>query len=630
MNMASARKQGSFDWLRLWILFSAWSTLSGWCLSAYGYLNPAAIIVSYAMFLGSLVLFHARLRGHNRLTAGRLIRSRYWTPKIWLTLTLLALIGGIIYTPNNYDYLTYRFPRILLWSWEHRWYWVPTINKRINYSGTGFEWLMAPSFVLFKTDRLFFLINFISYLFLPGLVFSVFSHLGISKRICWWWMWVFPCGYCYILQAGSVGNDSFAAVYFLASLHYLYQAKDAPSVKNLTLSTFAIALVTGAKASNLPLVLPWLVVLFFHRKNFFQKCKPATLAIILIAASAVSFLPMALLNVHFTGDFAGDPTNSGMMKESNPVSGVLGNSLQLAKDNLAPPLSPWPIDWAPLVPSSLKASLYQDFPRINLRAGELQIEEQAGVGLGIVLFAGVFIISGIRARAADSNLIAVRCYQAYWVVGAGAAAWLIYMTKMCSEATSRLIAAYYPLLIAGALVLVALDGRVVHRRAVKWVGLLAMLSAIPLVILSPSRPLFPVQTISNLMAASYVPPDNIARYDQIYSIYAERSDAFKTIIALLPPGERTIGLIQSGNDSQVSLWRPFGARNVVEVTPAYSREAMLAQGIHFVVVGQDALEFRYHTTPGQLMTNWSCSLVQRKDLNLLAHRGTEKWYLLSL
>ena len=302
-------KKASIDWLALWILFSAWSSLSGWCLAFSGLLNPVAIVLSYALFFGGLFFFRCQLQGEGALMRERIIRSRFWVPKIWLGLALLALIGGIIHTPNNYDYLTYRFPRVLYWTWEQSWYWVSTINERINYSGTGFEWLMVPLFVLFKTDQLFFLINFISYLFLPGLIFSVFSHLGIAKRICWWWMWVFPCGYCYILQAASVGNDSFAAIYFLASLHYLYRATDAPSVRNLTFSALAIALTTGAKASNLPLVLPWLIVLFFHRKGFLDKCRPAIVALVLIVSATVSFLPMAILNIHYTGDFAGDLIN---------------------------------------------------------------------------------------------------------------------------------------------------------------------------------------------------------------------------------------------------------------------------------------------------------------------------------
>jgi len=628
--MAYERKVTSFDWLALWILFSAWSSLSGWCLSACGYLNPAGIAFSYSLFLGGLILFRSHLQGKGGRTGWKILRSRYLAPKLWLLLAVLALVGGIAHAPNNYDYLTYRFPRILHWSWDHAWSWIPTVNGRMNYSGTGFEWLMVPLFIVFKTDRLFFLINFISCLLLPGVIFSVFSGLGISKRISWWWMWILPCGYCYILQAASVGNDSFAAVYFLASLHYLFQAKISSPLKNLTFSCLAIALMTGAKASNLPLVLPWLTVLFFHRRYLLEKIRPAVIAMVLMVAAAVSFLPMALLNIHFTGDYAGDPTNSGKMKVSNPVSGVLGNSLQLATDNLAPPLLPRSIDWEPLLPSHLKAYVLRDFPRLDLHMGELQIEEGAGLGLGIVLFVSLFIVGGIGARIADPSLIVARNRRALWVAGAGAVAWLAYMSKMGSESTSRLVAAYYPLLIAGILVMVSLDGRIVHRCVFKWVGFIAMLSAIPLVILCPARPLFPVQAVSNIMTKSHVPGGIVARYDQVYSVYASRAEGFKELIVAIPPSERAIGFLQLGNDPEASLWRPFGTRKVIDVTPADSAEEVKARGIHFVVVSQDALAYRYHTTVAFLSAKWSGSLVAEKSLILLAHRGSETWYLLSL
>jgi hypothetical protein len=628
--MAYKRKGGSFDWLTLWILFSAWSSLSGWCLSAFGYLNLAGIAFSYSLFLGGLILFHSHLQGKGGLTGWKILRSRYLAPKIWLLLTVLALVGGIAHPPNNYDYLTYRFPRILYWSWDHAWSWVPTVNERINYSATGFEWLMVPLFIVFKTDRLFFLINFIAYLLLPGVIFSVFSGLGISKRISWWWMWILPCGYCYILQAASAGNDSFAAVYFLASLHYLFQTKVSSAVKNLTFSCVAIALMTGAKASNLPLILPWLTVLFFYRKYFLKKSRPAMIAMLLMVAAAVSFLPMALLNIHFTGDYAGDPKSSGRMKVSNPVSGLLGNSLQMAKDNLAPPVMPRPIDWEPLLPSSLKASLLRDFPRLDLHTGELQIEEEAGLGLGIVLFVGLFVARGIGAKVTDPSLIVSRNNQALWVTGAGAVACLAYMSKMGSESTSRLIAAYYPLLIAGILALVSLDGRIVHRCVFKWAGFIAMLSALPLVILCPARPLFPVQVVSNIMAGSHAPTEIVTRYNQVYGVYDARSDAFKELIVSIPPNERVIGFLQIGDDTEVSLWRPFGARKVIEVTPEDSMEEVKARGIHFVVVGQDALANRYHTTFALLTAKWSGSLVAEKSIILRAHRGPETWYLLRL
>ena len=628
--MAYKRKETSVDWLALWILFSAWSSLSGWCLSALGYLDTAGIAFSFSFFLGALILFRSHLQCDGELTVWKILRSRYLAPRIWLLLAVLALIGGVFYSPNNYDYLTYRFARVLYWSSEHAWAWIPTVNGRMNYSGTGFEWLMTPLFIVFKTDRLFFLINFISYLLLPGVVFSVFSRLGISKRISWWWMWLLPCGYCYILQAASVGNDSFAAVYFLASLHYLFLAKASSTVKNLTLSCLAVALMTGAKAANLPLVLPWLTVLFLHRKYLLEKSRPAMIAIILMVAAAVSFLPTALLNIHYTGDYAGDPKNREKMKVSNPVSGVLGNSIQLAVANLAPPISPRALDWEPLLPSHLKATLLRDFPRLSLRSGELQVEEEAGLGLGIVLFVSVFIIGGIGARVADPSLVAARNRQALWVVGAGAVAWLAYMSKMGSESTSRLIAAYYPLLIAGILVVVSLDGRIVHRCIFRWVGFIAMLSAIPLVILCPARPLFPVQAVSNLMTKSHVPAGIVARYDRVYSVYASRADGFKELIVLIPSSAHAIGFLQSGDDPEASLWRPFGTRKVIEVTPEDSMEEVKARGIHFVVVSQDALDYRYHMAVASLLTKWSGSLVAEKSITLLVRVGPETWYLLSL
>jgi hypothetical protein len=628
--MTYEKRGGNVDWLALWILFSAWSSLSGWGLSVFRWLNPAGIAFSYVLFFGGLVLFRSQLQGGVGRIGWRRFRSRFWAPRIWLALAVLACVGGIAYAPSNYDFLTYRFTRVLNWSWNEGWGWIPTVNERMNYSGTGFEWLMTPLFVVFKTDRLFFLINFISYLLLPGVIFSVFSHLGIGKRISWWWMWVLPCGYGYILEAASVGNDFVAVLYFLASLHYLFQAKDSSSVKNPALSCLAIALMTGVKISNLPLVLPWLTLLFFRRSDFSGKWKPAMVAVILMVSADISFLPIALINLHFTGDYAGDPDNHEKQKLSNPVSALLGNSLELAKDNLAPPLLPRSFDWDPLLPSDFRAKLLRDFPRFNLHLGELPIEEDAGMGLGIVLFACLFVVGGIRARVGEPGLAAVRNNQAVWVAGAGAVALLVYMAKVGGEAPARLIAAYYPLLIAGILALVSLDGRMVRRPVFKWVGHLAMLSALPVVILCPARPLFPVQVVSRLMVASHVPAGMITRYNQVYRTYAERADAFRELTALIPPGERIIGFLQNGDDSEAALWRPFGTRKVVDVTPGDSAEGLKARGIHFVVVGQDALTNHYHTTAALLAAKWSASAVAEESLVLKAHLGPETWYLFGI
>jgi hypothetical protein len=628
--MSRPKDRIAFDWLALWILFATWSSLSGWFLSYLKGLNVVGVGASYVLFAGFIFLVRAYLYDAESPRFRGVFGTKFLLPKIWLVLVLLALIGGAVYSPNNYDYLTYRFPRVLNWSWEHGWFWIPTVNARINYSGSGFEWLMVPLFIVFKTDRLFFLINFISYLFLPSLVFSVFSSLGISKRISWWWMWVLPAGYCYILQAASAGNDSFAAVYFLASLHYVFRAKTTPSLKNLALSCFAIALMTAAKASNLPLVLPWAVVAAFQSRTLIKPVRVPVLALIMMIAAAVSFLPTACLNIHFTGDFAGDPKNSERMKLSNPLIGIAGNGLQIAQDNLVPPILPGSINWSRVLPSDLKATLKNGFPRLNLESDQLQMEENAGPGLGVVLFAGVFVFFGIAGRRMDSREV-VRARSLALSFGcATVIALLAYMSKMGSESTSRLIAAYYPALIAAILAVAALDGRIVHKSLIQWTGCFSMLSAIPLLILSPARPLFPVQLVGNLIAGSHLSQAFETRFNDVYAVYAARADVYKDLLASLPPDERTVGFVQIGNDSEAPLWRPFGARRIVEVSPLDSADKIKAQQVRYVVLGQFALTNAYHSDLNAVMSNWSASLVTQKKITLTAHRGLEDWYVLRL
>jgi hypothetical protein len=621
--MSIEKKRVSLDWLALWILLSTWASVSGWCLSALGWLNPLGIILAYALFLGILVLFRSQLPVQRRL-ARRIFRSRFLVPKIWLVLTILAFVGGLAYSPNNYDYLTYRFPRVLYWSAEHHWYWIDTADDRLNFSGTGFEWLMVPLFILFKTDRLFVLINLASYLFLPGLVFSVFTRLGISKRISWWWMWVLPCGYCYILQAGSVGNDSIAAVYFLASLHYLFQSR------GRSLSFLAIALTTGVKASNLPLLLPWLVALFFHRHFLFEKGRLPLLGLVIILAGLASFLPTAALNIRFTGDFAGDPQNLKGMKLSHPAIGVVGNSLQFAVNNLEPPILPSELDCARILPSRLRSELESGFPLLELRTVQMQVEEMAGVGLGCVLFLGIFVVAGVKAMAFAPSLIAPRRWEGVAIGMAVALALAFYMAKIGNPAGSRLITAYYPPVIAATLVLISLDGRAVRRGVFNWMGLTAMLSAVPLVILSPARPLFPVHFVSQLITKSNLPSSAIARFNQVYSIYAKRADLYHELIALIPPDQLTIGFLAGGDTSEAPVWRPFGLRKVVDLRADDPLPEIKKQNISYVIVSEVTLVYSYHTTIDLLLSHWNGSLVAQRTIAVKAHTGPEIFYLIRI
>jgi len=626
------KAQSSFDWLALWLLISTWCTMSGWLLSLLGSLNLAGYCVSLLLFVLILWLYRQELgffpAKFELVRWGMFHRGR-WLPKAWVLLTILIFIGGLIYHPNNYDYLSYRFSRILHWLWEQHWYWIDTPNRRMNLTASGFEWLMAPIFLFFKTDRLFFLINILSWLFLPGLIFSVFYRLGISKRVAWWWMWVLPCGYCYALQAGSLGNDLFAAVYVLAAFFYLLKAGEDTSTasRNFFFSCLAIALATGSKASNLPLILPWLVLVFSHR-TFLWRIRPVLLAGMFFIAAGVSFLPNALLNIHFTGVYTGDPHNESHMQLDSPVGGLTGNFIMVGVDNFRPPFWPNQKSLNGILPRPLFDYLMRVFPRFYISLDQVQIEESGGVGIGIS--ASLLLMLGLKGwcrkfRPGMRSHMNVRYLPALIAVWLAACALL---AKLGNEGAARLLTPYYAVLIASILVAAAVDGAVVRFLICKIFAAGSVVIALLLVIISPARPLFPTEVASSVL--SRISPSQVMRVELIYEVYRERYDAMKEIRLLLPDTEKSVGFIQHGDSLEAPLWLPYGSRRIVDISPDQSLDQLKAAGIHLVVTSDSGLSFKYNINIDKLTKEWSAVVVAKKELTTRATQGPENWYIVRL
>ena len=185
-------------------------------LSAVHQLNRAGYAVAF--LLGLLVvwtlrgsLFPGGLRGWNLRKTRRRFRRVF--PLAFLILASLAILGGVTHAPSNYDALAYRVPRVLHWLAAGQWHWIDTDFQRVNTRACGMEWLSAPLVAFTGTDRWLFLINAVSFCLLPGLVFSLFTRVGVRRRVAWHWMWLLPTGYCYLLQAGSIASDMFSAVF---------------------------------------------------------------------------------------------------------------------------------------------------------------------------------------------------------------------------------------------------------------------------------------------------------------------------------------------------------------------------------------------------------------------------------
>jgi hypothetical protein len=127
---------------------------AGWVLSVLGQLNATGYLVSFILMGTALALWgkswwrSEEAGGMARRQSSRwqcyVRRFRRPFPMLFLLAALGELLGGALYHPNNYDGLTYRLPRILMW-WAHSgWYWIDTPSPRMNFSGVNFEWLMLP------------------------------------------------------------------------------------------------------------------------------------------------------------------------------------------------------------------------------------------------------------------------------------------------------------------------------------------------------------------------------------------------------------------------------------------------------------------------------------------------------
>jgi hypothetical protein len=415
---------------------------------------------------------------------------------------------------------------------------------------------MAPLLVFFKTDRLFFFINWISFLLLPSLIFRTFRLAGIPAKSCWWWMWLSPLGYGYVLQSGSIGNDAFATVYALTSVCFVLSADNRERFSDFGWAILSVALLSGTKGSNLPLALPWLVAMLLRYQVWISRL-PKLIPWAAIALM-VSFVPTALLNHKYTGSWSGDPSNQGKMNLSNPVAGFLGNSLMLGYCSLQPPLLFSPSKTnnliSSLVPAELKGWLLERFPRFELKIGEIPMEESAGLGLGLTACLALWIFNG---RRSPIPLPSLRGQPWFFLGIAGLGSLLFYMAKMGSESTARLLLPYYPFLLLLPLGFYRSPKQPIPK--IRWAFLFFASWVIVPLILSPARPLFPVQKLLTFMGDS----PRFARVRQVYQAYMQRGTCWDPILTILPPNIKTLGFFSHGDDLEAPLWRPFGLRKIV-------------------------------------------------------------------
>jgi hypothetical protein len=608
--------------VRFWILLSTLLVGGGWILSALHQLNRTG----YAMVLSALTLVvfvwwkksrSLSVENFRRLHRKFSKRFRRRAPQLFLLIAALSLLSGALYPALNYDANAYRLPRVMHWLWAGHWHWIHTFDSRMNIAACGMEWLSAPLILFSHSDRLLFLINWISYLMLPGLIFSVFTRLQVRPRVAWWWAWLLSSGWCFALQAGSVANDSFAAIYILAAVDLALRAHEKNSKTDLWLSLLAAALATGAKQTNIPLAVLWFLAAWPARSLFWKN--PLRTSVVAVFALLVSIVPISVLNYRHCGTWM--PLNSTGVAtlgqfHLNPFWGVIGNALCIPVQNLLPPfyelLPPFYSYWVPLWNEWMRGFLhtsfgahFSSFENFGYLSGVYYhgiSEGNAGLGLGIcvVIFAALREMRRLKKsfamETATRSGLQLRLLRiAPWGL------LLLFMAKVGTFENARQIAPYYAFLFPAWLVKAALAD-VVRQRRWQKLGLFFMAVTAALVAASGDRPLFPARTILNPLREKFPDGEIVsgesARYlESFYQITQARRDFVKQA---LPKDETVIGYYAEICDvDETGIWLPFGQHRVECISPDDPPERLRTLGIRFVIINGAAV----HKTHGNIQ-NW--------------------------
>lgn len=618
-----------------WILYAASCNAAGWLLSMGGWLNGAMLAITIPLLWWSLArLVQIRLPQVRFAAWGQQLTRKVKQPAFlgFCMLAILALTGGLWMAPNNFDALNYRMPKVAHWLMAGRWEWIHAANNNLNTRSCGFEWLTVPMIAWMRCDRLVFLYNWICFLLLPGLIFSLFRRFGVAARVSRCWMWLLPSGYCFALQAGSVANDLPAAMFALAAFDLGMKWRQSRSWCHMSMSLLAASMMTAIKPTTLPLLLPYGILFFGMWRGWFVK--PALTSLWLMVCSLASFLPTAALNHYYSGDWTGAAAENPTLAKVKPLYGLAGNLVNAPLQNLSPPLFPLATTWNRWVVSTLPDHWAAEMAaQFELRAAkfglvDIQGEESAGIGLGIT---GMWLLAvGAAGTMRRHGTQSVRPQMGFRTVASVTlvAALLVYFSKTGMNTVARHIAPYYPLLLMLGLTSTA-QTKVIRKRWWKVCWATAVSSSLVMIIITPSRPLWPAAWFFNRFGNPSSPTWQRAKMG--YEVYANRADGLGILRDTIPVTEEHIGLITFASGPELPLWKPYLKRKVRHFTPGESaRQVQQREKINYLVINTMNFADYMGLPPEVWLRQQGGKILLRKEIKILVKERPSEWWVVKL
>ena len=579
----------------VWLIWGAWCAVCGWTLSALHLLNGwGHLLASPGLFVTCWLWWRAT-RPQTPVRSWR--HRRAWMfrplPLFYAGTALLSLIGAVSYAPWSFDSTTYRLPRLLDWWAANHWYWIGTVDHRLDFSSCGFEWQMLPLLELTHSDRGLFLLNWLPYLMAPGLIFFVFRSLGVNARSARRWMWLLPMGYCYALQCGGLQNDGYCMNFTLAAVGFAVAGYRSGRTGLVLISLLAAGLITGAKLSNAPLLLPLGLFLLpaLSRVNLWNWKTPVTI----LAATLASFLPLAFLCWKMTGDWTGDPDDQWNVRAHGALGALVPNALSFLDEATQPPVFARTFNLERLYAflQHILSPIVPWLPQAHSGGGGtsfgMAYEGNAGLGFGvgtyvILLLIGCWFIKPPQQRAAGGGTLPM-CWRLALLC-----AWPAYavmLMKLGGPATPRIGAPFYPLLLISLLRLSRI-GWFERRQFTAWLAIAAALMVVPSVVLTPARPLLPSPVISWLASKP-----SLSFLADRYRHWTYLRDPLAPLRAVIPAEAKKLGYAGGFKETPYGLWKPIGSREIVELGLPLGGKAGPPPDLHYAVVTEAGLQARY-------------------------------------
>lgn len=579
--------------VRIWILLSTWLVSAGWILSALHQLNRVGYGVAFALTGIAAIFWWKRNKPpivKKTPSVWHKFRRRFQRPAplLFLVLALLSLVSGLLYAPYNSDSLAYRLPRVLHWLGQEQWHWIHTADMRMNVAGCGYEWLITPILLFTRTDRFLFLVNWASYLMLPGLIFCVFRYLGVRLRVAWWWAWLLASGWCYVMQSASVANDGLGIVYALAAVALAMKAQETGKTVDFWLSLLATALLTGVKQTSIPLAGLWLLAAWPERRIAWAA--PKTFLTMAALGILVSGVPTIIFNLMHTGSWSGI---SAMQAEypdwriqlRSPFWGIIGNAFCLPLQNLLPPFFPWSGAWNHAMDTFLTTPLgihfnsFEDFGELSPGISEAS----AGIGLAVVFMTLISLGAVHTFRLKPGRPTHRPAFQ----VGLRMCPWILLILFMAIDGAAqnaRHLATYYVFFFPVLLAHVGHE-KLVRQRWWQLIALLCIAFSALLLVVNTSRPLFPAVTVMRHLATGHPHSKMFSALRAAYMASCAFQSGEQQIEEKMPANEPLVGYAAVGNAQlEPALWQPLGTRRVERVLKTDSPEHLIQQGIHYVVI----------------------------------------------